>query len=118
MEPKSAGDLKDAIRIDRRVDQSDGAGAKKGDWTVLIARRSCQITPRKGGTEIQAQRDQGVVDYDCWIRLDSQTRGIKAGDRAVDLRDTSRTFKIAPVGDMTGRGQFLLLQLGQGRADG
>jgi hypothetical protein len=118
MEPKTRGELKSAIRIDRRVDISDSAGGTKGDWDVLIARRSCRLLPRSGGYELQAQRDQGVIDYDCWLPNDRQTRGIKAGDRAVDLADQTRTFKITPVGDMTGRGQYLLLQLGQGRADG
>lgn len=118
MEPKSAGDLRNAVRIERRADSSDGAGGTKTDWETLIAERDCQLTPTRGGESIQAQRNQGTVQFDCWMRCDDDTLGITADDRAVDLDNANRTFNITPVGDMTGKGQWLLFQFMQGVADG
>lgn len=78
------------------------------------------LTPRPigGGESVLAGRLQGTAAFDCWLRFDSETSGIRAGDRVIDARDETRVFNIRSALDMDGRHQWLLLQCEQGVASG
>ena len=140
------GDLRDRVRVERRVrlsetdsetwDQEaeswqetqddwltgggggDGAGNYQSAWRALISNRSAKIEPtRAGGEEVIAGRLTGISAYDIWLRRDSETSKIAPGDRIIDARDESRIFNIRWIGNLDGRGQFLLLQCQAGVAD-
>ncbi|HTN41042.1 MAG TPA: head-tail adaptor protein, partial [Asticcacaulis sp.] len=114
----SAGELRHAIKIQRREETDDGYGNTTGAWVDFITRRACSLLPTRGGEQVIAARAQGTALYDCWVRFDSQTSSITPDDRAVDTRDANRVFNIKFAQDMDGRRAFILLQLEQGVATG
>lgn len=116
MRPKGAGDLRHAVRFERRSGTPDGYGNDQGDWTPLIARRAASLQPTRGGELVIAQRLQGESSWDLWVRYDSATRGVMAGDQVVDLHDDTRIFAVRFAQDMTGRKIWLLMQLTLGEA--
>jgi head-tail adaptor len=114
----NAGELRQSVRFERRAIVEDGYGNERGDWEVLIDRRSAKLTPTRGGDQVVAGRQQGVAAWDLWVRFDSATRGVTTDDRVVDRADPARSFNIKFIGDMDGRRRFLLMQLEAGRGDG
>lgn len=116
----TARELRSRIRVDRRASAADGFGGTAGAWQPLIASRWAKLEPmrprRAGGEEVIAARLQGTAIYDGWVRWDSLTKTIRAGDQVVDLRDTSRVFAIMFVEDMDQRRQWILMQLTRGVA--
>jgi head-tail adaptor len=119
MGPKTAGELRDSVRIQRRLTAEDGYGNKVGDWKDLFAQpRRCRLTPTRGGEAVIAQRAQGTALFDCWLRFDEALFGCTTDDRAIDERNPNRTFNIKFVQDMDGDRRWLLMQLELGTADG
>lgn len=112
----SAGELRQRVTFERRSRQGDGYGNAEGDWNVLIASRRAKLNPTRGGEQIIAQRAQGVSAWDCWVHLDAQTARVTTDDRLIDARNPDAVFNIKFVGDMTGRGRWLLMQLELGGA--
>src|SRR5262249_26317129 len=112
-------DLRDRIRIERKVrsEEGDGAGNYEEGWATLIESRAARIAPTRGGEQVQAGRLAGVESFDVWVRRDAQTRTITVGDRIVDARDEARIFNIRWIGNLDERGRFLLLQAQCGVAD-
>lgn len=115
----SARDLRQRVRIERRGSTPTARGGSAG-WETLIESRAAKLTPRPiGGSEtVLAGRLQGTAVFDCWLRLDSETTAIRAGDRLVDARDETRVFNIRSALDLDGRRQWLLLQCELGVAHG
>ena len=142
---RSAGALRDRIRIERRGalgqtpsppwsendvawdaqqaawqddGEGDGAGNYETDWRTLITSIHAAIEPRRGGETVVAGRLQGVSAFDIWVRCTPETRAITVGDRVVDARNGARIFAIRFVENLDLRGRFLLLQCEAGVADG
>lgn len=116
--PKGAGDLRQRVYFERRLDGEDDYGNPVQNWSPLGIRRAASLLPTRGGETVQADRLSGRVQWDCWVRSDSGTRSLQTGDRMVDQRDTSRTFNIGFIGDMDGTRTWLLIQAVSGGADG
>lgn len=116
--PKGAGDLRQRVYFERRVEADDGYGNPVGAWSPLNITRAASLLPTRGGEVVQSDRLTGRVQWDCWVRSDSGTRSIQTGDRMVDARDTSRTFNVGFIGDMDGDRTWLLIQATSGVADG
>lgn len=117
--PRGAGELRQKVRFERRVNTPDGYGNTKAGWEDLALDRSCSLTPTRGGESVQAGRAAGSASWDMWLRNDRALRGVTTADRVVDARDGSRSFNIVfgPV-DMDGDGRWLFCQLVSGGADG
>lgn len=116
--PKGAGDLRQRVSFQRRAAGDDGYGNPVADWVDLNIVRAANLTPTRGGEDVQSGRVAGTASWDCWVRNDSGTRSLRTGDRAVDARDPSRTFNIAFIGDMDGDRAWLLIQMKSGAVDG
>lgn len=116
--PKGAGDLRAKVKFQRRASGTDDYGNPVSGWADLGIERRASLLPARGGEHVQAGRIAGKAQWDCWVRSDSGTRTINAGDRIVDARDASRTFNISFVGDMDGDRRWLLIQAESGGADG
>lgn len=116
--PKGAGDLRQRVKFQRRGEGDDGYGNPVTGWADLDISRACSLTPTRGGEAVQTGRVAGTASWDCWVRNDSGTRSLLTGDRAIDVRDATRTFNITFIGDMDGDRAWLLLQLKSGVADG
>lgn len=110
----SAGEMTERVRFERRAPSEDGYGNTEGDWETLIASRSARLRPTRGGEQTIAARLQGVAAWDLWVHQDEQTNAVTEDDRVVDARKPTRTYNIRFIGDMTGRGCMLLMQLEQG----
>lgn len=117
MGPKSAGDLRQLISVQRRSASSDGYGNVEGEWANVIASRWAMLQPTRGAEQIIAGRAQGLSIWDCWVRYDSGTAAITPGDRVTDTSN-GRTFNVTFAQDMTGNRTWILLQLQLGGADG
>ena len=117
---RGAGNLRDRVRFERRTTTDDGYGNQEGAWGDLTPPvvRACELKPTRGGESIQAGRLAGTALWDCWVRKDSGTNRVKVGDRAVDVRDESRTFNVRFIGDMDGKNAWLLIQMESGVAEG
>jgi head-tail adaptor len=115
-----AGQLREAVRFERRAAADDGYGNTQGAWENLIARRAAKLTPTRGGEQVIADRLQGQSSWDLWVRFDSETSRVTTDDRAVELVNGApgRTFNIAFAQDMTGLRRWILMQLTLGKADG
>lgn len=119
MQPTGAGDLREAVRFDRRVaGPGDGYGNPQGVWQVLIDRRAAKLQPTRGGESVIADRAQGASTWDLWVRFDSATSRVTTDDRVVDLRRPAVTYNIVFAQDMTGLRRWILMQLTLGKADG
>lgn len=101
------GDLTNRVRIDRKVNVSDGMGGFSSSWETLIPALAASATPVRGGEDVRAGRMSGISGFDVVIRSNPAARSITPGDRAV-LRD-GRTINIKWVGDLDGRGRFLMI---------
>lgn len=116
--PKGAGDLRQRVYFERRAEGEDGYGNPVESWEPLHISRAASLLPTRGGEIVQSDRLTGRVQWDCWVRSDSDTRSLQTGDRMVDERNTSSTFNIGFIGDMDGDGVWLLIQATSGVADG
>lgn len=116
--PRGAGDLTARVKFQRRAASGDAYGNPVAGWEDLGISRACALVPTRGGEQVQAGRVAGKASWDCWVRSDPATRTLRTGDRAVDERGSPRTFNIAFIGDMDGGGEWLLIQLTEGGADG
>lgn len=116
--PNGAGDLCARIKWQRRQDGDDEYGNPVTGWADIGVERAASLTPTRGGETVQAGRIAGTATWDCWVRNDSGTRTINTGDRAVDVRDPTRTFNVAFAEDMDGDRKWILVQLTSGKVDG
>lgn len=119
----TARDLRDRVVFQRRGTGDDGAGGTLGPWTELVGSRFAQLKPRAaagaGAEAVIAQRLQGVMLFDLWVRYDSETVTVRTDDRVVNARDTTQVFNVrAGPTDIDRRRQWLLFLLEQGVADG
>lgn len=136
------GDLRHSVRVERRArldangepvwdsdlewdgeaewDDGDGDGAgnfEAAQWRTFIDRRAAKLQATRGGEEVIANRLSGLELFDVWMRCDAKTALIRVGDRIIDNRDESRILNVRWIGNLDGRGQFLLLQCQAGAAD-
>jgi SPP1 family predicted phage head-tail adaptor len=94
-----AGDLRDRVAFDKRVEVDDGYGNTVGDWQeqfVLWAK----VVARRGSETVIAARLQGVQPYAIVVRSSSQARTISAAWRARNLR-TGEVYAIRSPGAET-----------------
>ena len=111
--------LRNKVRFERRSTVRDGLGGYEGDWASLGA-RLCRLTPTRGNEEVVATRLSGLSGWDLWCRYDSVTKGLTAGDRAVEIigDGDGREFNIRFVADMDGGRRWLLVQCELGAVSG
>lgn len=85
MQEPSAGDLNRRIRFERKSRTRDEIGGQAEAWASLIT-VAAQISPLRGGEEVQANRLSGIQRFTITVRSDSTTRTLTPDDRAVDAR--------------------------------
>lgn len=116
----TARELRSRISVQRRTARAGSLGAPEWSWQTLIAARAAKLVPttprRRGEEEVIAARLQGTALFDAWLRWDSQTSQIRAGDQVTDLRDPTRVFHVRFAQDMDQRRRWILLQLEMGVA--
>ena len=103
------GELRARLRFDRSSLGANVGGVVLGVWAPFIKMRSAKLEPTRGGIEVTSERLDGKAIYDLWVRSDSQTRLLKPGDRAVDLR-TDVIYALGQPIDPNDRRQWLLIQ--------
>lgn len=115
----SARDLRQKVTFQRRqpLPDGDGAGNFEGDFVDLFS-RFAKLTPTtsRAGEAVIAGRLQGTAIYDLWLRSDSGARSVTLEDRVFDAGAPERLFNVRWIGDLDGRGQWLLMQLEIGSA--
>ena len=104
-----SGELRNRVRFDREAVSGNVGGVEQSAWASLIDCRSVKLDPTRGGDEVIAGRLEGKASYSLWVRSDSATRGLKVGDRAVDL-NTGLIYALGEPIDPTNRRQWLLIQ--------
>jgi SPP1 family predicted phage head-tail adaptor len=114
--PKGAGDLRQKVHFERRVELRDDDGNAVEDWGVIGTQRSASLLPMRGGETVQAGRVQGRGMFDLWVRYDGLTSTITTADRVVSA-GCAYNIKWGPE-DMDGRRQWLLFQIEDGGASG
>ena len=117
--PPSTGEYRDRLRFDREQPGPNiGGETTSGGWTTLIDVRAAAVLPTRGGSDVIAERLENRVGYDIWLRHDHAAAGIRAGDRAVNLR-TGEVYALGAPIDPTNRRQWLLVQAtSNGKRDG
>lgn len=103
----AAGDLREAIRFEARVEAADGFGNSVAAWEARFS-RSAQFLMKPGSEAMQAARLQSQQPVNMIVRFDPQTRTITPEWRAVDER-TGVVYAIRAVEDMDRRRQWLTL---------
>ena len=88
----SAGELRERVRFERRVETTDGYGNTKGQWLPQLT-VAARIQPLRGSEAVMASRLQGVQPVLIVIRSSAAARGIAPDWRAVDAR-TGREYAI------------------------
>ncbi len=88
MEPPKPGELRHALRFERRINGGNVGGVVKYDWEALdgLDDIRAKVTPRLGGDEVIAGRVAGKVQYNVEIRSSQATRCLKNTDRAINTR--------------------------------
>ena len=117
--PPGAGALTARIRFDRRASQANVAGDVLGDWEQVGYVVSGQLIPVGSQSEsVIAAKLSGTALYRLTVRQNSFTRTLDTDCRAVDDRDTARTFNVRSIEDPDGLRAWLILMLEAGVADG
>jgi head-tail adaptor len=104
-----AGDLRERIAFDARIEADDGLGNVRSDWTFQFE-LSAERKALRGGEEVMA----GFI---LRLRQSSQSRRITPAMRARDAR-TGETYNIRTVTDPDGRRAWLDILCEAGVADG
>lgn len=112
------GEMRDSVRIERRVTGNIAPGVKEGAWAELIPAQPASLMPLRGGEDMQAERLTGVIFYELELRFSQANLGIVAADRAVNAR-TGQTYNIrhAPI-DPERKNRRLVMQVSLGDASG
>lgn len=105
--PPGAGDLRQSVRFERRIDVSDGIGGVTSSWTPL-ATVPAKVAPMKGGESVRAARLAGVSNVEITVRSDTTSRSVTPADRAVDAR-SGQTYNIKWTGNLDERGRFITI---------
>lgn len=120
----SAGRMKYRLRFERRGTGSGVAGNIRGPYAVLDGSpvngfsASVEPTSTRNGADVLAGRMSGKVQYDIWVRSCALLRGLRQGDRAVNIR-TGEVYTLGQPIDPTGRRQWLFFQsVSAGNANG
>jgi len=88
-----AGDLRDRLVFQKRVEADDGHGNVKGGWQTQFT-VAARVSPLKGNEAVQAQRLAGIQPYAITIRHSIGARAIDTSWRILDARDVKRVFNI------------------------
>lgn len=88
----SAGDLRERIAFDKRVELEDDFGNTVGDWQEQFVTWA-HVAYRKGSEPVIARRLVGVQPVAITVRATPQTRAISAEWRARNDR-TGETYAI------------------------
>lgn len=111
MGPKSAGELRDRLKFQRRGTGDDGYGNETDAFADLNIERPAKVTATRGGEDVQAARLAGKASFDIWLHHDPALTAVKPHDRVVDVNDPARVFNIrfGPE-DMDGDRRWLFIQ--------
>lgn len=112
----SAGDLRERLAFDKRLEAQDGYGNTVSDWSEQF-QCAARIQPITGGEEIMAQRLTGVQPVVIQIRYSHQAVQIDASWRARDVR-TAKEYNIAAPVNMDEKHAFLDILATAGTAIG
>jgi head-tail adaptor len=84
----TAGDLRERVRFERRLEAGDDSyGNIQYEWQKIAGPMPARIEPARGSEEVLAQRLAGVGIWNITVRWSqSQTAELASGDRAVNER--------------------------------
>lgn len=99
--------LRQRVRLERRVEQPDGYGNAVAGWRQEFE-RDCEIRLMRGGEDVLGARLAGTTPALIIVPYDYQTRAIGTDWRAVDV-DTGRVWAIRQSEDMEAAGQWWTL---------
>jgi len=99
-----AGDLRQAITVQRKTTTPNAAGDLTGSW-ANVATLAASIMPTRGGETVRAQRLGGISPFDIVVRSSSVTRSITSADRLID-RD-GQAYNVKWAGNLDGRDRFI-----------
>lgn len=116
--PPGAHELRARVRFEKRGPSQNVAGVVKADWVTLIDSRRARLQPLRGGEETQADRLSGLSAHELVLRLDQALLAVTTDHRVVDARDPTKVYQIRWVGDLEGRGRWLVMTLETGTGDG
>ncbi len=87
---RSAGSLRELVRIERRAGAVDGFGNVTGDWATLVDEIPAAIEPAKGAEEVIAGKLSGLTPTIVTVRwqanLAEGADRITTADRLVNAR--------------------------------
>lgn len=116
--------LRERVVFQRRQRVGDGAGGYAGGWVDLCS-RPAEVAPHTAGgsgkEEVIAQRLQGVMLFDLWVRGDPQTLALTVDDRAIQAstpHSPGRVFDIRAITNPDMKRAWLVLTCEQGDAPG
>lgn len=109
----TAGELRDRISIQRKTEQSDGAGGSEFVWAAITGLASIRgaFRPERGNERIDNGRLTSSVAGTLKIRSSSASRGIVASDRAIINGDA---YAIHSVTNPDRRNKYIELTVERG----
>lgn len=113
MKTPTAGRLRHKVRFERQGRVSGSAtGNTLGEWGVMMSPRSAELLPLRGGEIVTGDRNAGQSFFQCWVRADRETTGIRPDDRFVDVTsgEDGRIFNITFAEIMDAQRHWLLIQ--------
>lgn len=101
-----AGELRERVAFDQRVELDDGYGNTVGNFVEQFA-VSARVRPLKGSEAVQAARLAGQQPVVITVRMSRQVRGVGPHWRARNTRTGAVYAITAPPANMDERGAFL-----------
>lgn len=110
----AAGDMRERVRFEARVETDDGFGNSTAEWAPRFSRAAAYLM-RPGSEAVLAARLQSQQPVTMIVRFDPDTQKITPEWRAVDERDGA-VYAIQAAADMERRRQWMTLVCVAGEA--
>lgn len=110
-----AGELRERVAFDARLEIEDGYGNEEGDFAERIAGVAARIQPLKGGERVLADRLTGVQPFVIRVRYSAMAAAIDPGWRARNLR-TGDVYAITAAANMDETRRYLDILATRGEA--
>lgn len=113
----TAGELNRRVRFESRTTRDDGMGNKRG---AFVPEFTCWAGFKmlKGSETVIAARMAGIQPAIIRVRINSETKRISTGWRAVDSDEVK--YDIQSIADIDGKRRYfdIMAQAGGGQGDG